>query len=69
MWKLPRYKKNLSLENNSVYSYNTKVAEIDHDNFKVKPLGYWSSTTTKHINYATKELRKNSGQNYTLCKE
>lgn len=69
MYKFSRYTKNLSCDDSFIYSYNTKVAEIDHDNFKVKPLGYWSGTTTKHINYATKELRGNLGQNYTLCKE
>jgi len=63
MLKLPRYKKNLSLENNSVYSYNTKVAEIDHVNETIKLLGYWSKTTSTHINYVARQL------GYTLCKE
>ena len=39
-----------------VYSYNTKVAEIMHETKEVLPLGWWSKTTTKHINYVAKDL-------------
>lgn len=51
-----KYKKNLKTDDKFIYSYNTKVAEIDHKNRVVKPLGYWSKTTSKHINFAAKEL-------------
>lgn len=54
--KFDRYIKNLSCDNNFIYSYNTKVAEIDHTNGLIKTLGYWSITTTKHINYAARIL-------------
>jgi len=52
--KLPRYKQNLCLINNNVYSYNTNVARIKGDNLII--LGYWSPTTSKHINYVAKYL-------------
>lgn len=56
MYKLDKYKDDLKLDMFYVYSYNTKVAEIDHENKKVTPLGWWSKTTTKHINYVAKDL-------------
>jgi len=52
----PKYKDNLSYDDGFVYSYNTKVAEINHKNKVVVPLGYWSVTTSKHINYAATQL-------------
>lgn len=52
--KFPKYKQNLSYDSRYVYSYGTKVAEIKGDTL-VK-LGYWSATTSKHINYAGREL-------------
>ena len=39
----------------SVYSYDTKVAERDHDKRTITPLGWWSVTTSKHINYVGSE--------------
>ena len=60
MTTLKRYKQNLKVIGNSVYSYETLVAEIKGNKlYKVK----WrvngisaSQTTTKHINYVAKEL-------------
>jgi hypothetical protein len=57
--KFKKYKDNLSYDSKFIYSYNTKVAEINHKNKVVVPLGYWSVTTSKHINYAAKELGYN----------
>lgn len=54
MQKFGKYTQNLHFANGCVYSYNTKVSEVK-DN-KLVVLGYWSMTTTKHINYAAKEL-------------
>ena len=54
--KFIKYRQNLSHDDFFVYSYNTKVAEIDIENKTLWKLGYWSSTTSKHINYAAKEL-------------
>lgn len=57
-----RYKKNLKLENNFVYSYNTKVAEIIDDNLIVN--NYYSVTTSKHVNHVAKKLNLNLIKNY-----
>jgi hypothetical protein len=53
---LNRYKKNLEIRGNTVYSYNTRVAEINSEAGELKQLGYWSITTQKHINYVAREL-------------
>ena len=50
-----KYKQNLRATDNYVYSYETKVAEIDHETRTIKPLGWWSMTTSKHINYVGSE--------------
>jgi len=56
--KFNKYKENLSLVEidyiKYVKSYNTLVAKIE-DN-KLVILGWWSQTTSKHINYVAKEL-------------
>ena len=57
MRKFTKYTKNLAYDDNFVYSYGTKVGRIDLDNDTLWKLGYWSATTSKHINYAAKELR------------
>jgi len=58
MQKFKKYKQNLSLDyydgQTFVKSYDTHVAMIDGD--KLIQLGWWSVTTQKHINYASKEL-------------
>ena len=53
--KFDRYKDNLMVVNGTdVYSYVTKVAEIKND--KLWVLGWWSRTTSKHVNYVAREL-------------
>jgi len=60
MTTLKRYKQNLKVVNNNVYSYDTLVAKIKGNKlYKVK----WnvkgmttSPTTSKHINYVANEL-------------
>tara|TARA_R110000787_G_scaffold271520_1_gene378752 strand:+ start:250 stop:429 length:180 start_codon:yes stop_codon:yes gene_type:complete len=54
MKKFKKYKTNLSHDSKFVYSYGTKVAQIKGRT--LAKLGYWSTTTSKHINYAAKEL-------------
>jgi hypothetical protein len=54
MKKFKRYKNHLSLVGNNVFSYTTHVATIEGDNLRI--LGYWSKTTTKHVNYVASEL-------------
>jgi hypothetical protein len=51
---LEKYKQNLSIRGNQVWSYTTHVATIA-DN-KLYQLGYWSMTTQKHINYVANQL-------------
>jgi hypothetical protein len=55
-FKQKRYFDNLTVEGTDVISYVTKVAVIDHKNEQVVRLGWWSSTTSKHINYVASEL-------------
>ena len=50
MVKLPKYKENLRIINGKdVYSYSTRVAQIKGNELHI--YGWWSSTTSKHINY------------------
>ncbi len=62
MRKLNRYKQNLRILGNQVWSYTTHVATIDRNN--LLQLGYWSMTTQKHINYVAKEYNLNLVKNY-----
>ena len=55
MNQLNRYKQNLRVTHEAVYSYETKVAEINHKNRTITPLSWWSMTTSKHINYVGSE--------------
>ena len=55
-----KYKQNLRMKDNLIWSYSTNVAKIDGN--KLLQLGYWSRTTQKHINYVANEL------NLTLIK-
>ena len=52
--KLDKYKENLMLIGDEVYSYHTNVASIKGN--KLKQHSWWSVTTQKHINYVAKEL-------------
>ena len=54
MRKFSKYKTNLTYDSKFVYSYGTKVAQ--RKGKTLVKLGYWSQTTSKHINYAGKEL-------------
>jgi hypothetical protein len=51
---LEKYKQNLSIRGNQVWSYTTHVATIADD--KLYQLGYCSMTTQKHINYVANQL-------------
>tara|TARA_Y100000593_G_C4222492_1_gene292603 strand:+ start:339 stop:533 length:195 start_codon:yes stop_codon:yes gene_type:complete len=55
-YQLERYKQNLRINQKAVYSYNTEVAKINHIKKQVIILGWWSQTTSKHINYVAREL-------------
>ena len=54
MQKLRKYRQNLTVIGNKVYSYSTHVATIEGD--KLHQLGWWSVTTQKHINYVASEF-------------
>ena len=62
MRELNRYKQNLRILGNQVWSYTTHVATIDGNN--LLQLGYWSMTTQKHINYVAKEYNLILVKNY-----
>ena len=49
MIKLDKYKTNLTIHGNEVWSYSTHVATIVDG--QLLHHGYWSVTTQKHINY------------------
>ena len=55
-----KYQNNLSIVYfegaDYIKSYKTLVAKIDYDTRTAQVLGYWSMTTSKHINYACNEL-------------
>lgn len=51
-----KYKQNLKVIGNNVYSYKTHVATIDPTNGTLTVLGYWSKTTSKHVNHVADEL-------------
>ena len=54
MRTLSKYKQNLRIQGNDVWSYSTIVAKIDGND--LLQLGYWSMTTQKHINYVANQL-------------
>ena len=54
MRTLSKYKQNLRIQGNDVWSYSTIVAKIDGND--LLQLGYWSMTTQKQINYLADEL-------------
>ena len=56
LFRQERYFQNLRVQGTRVISYTTEVAEIDHPNDQVIRLGYWSATTSKHINYVASQL-------------
>jgi hypothetical protein len=52
---LNKYKQNLEVDYQFVYSYKTKVGKFDHVNKQIIVDEWWSSTTSKHINYVANE--------------
>ena len=57
MRTLPKYKQNLRIQGNDVWSYSTIVAKIN--GCDLNQLGYWSMTTQKHINYVANYMNLN----------
>ena len=54
--KLPRYEKNLRYDSEGIYSYGTKIANLDLGRRTIQKFGYWSPTSSKHYNYAKRML-------------
>jgi hypothetical protein len=54
----PRFKKNLRIDGNGLYSYSTKIAEIDFGHRTVRSLGRFSATSSRHYNYALQLLEE-----------
>ena len=48
-----RYPENLQTVGNKIYSYGTYVATLKSGSVVTK--GYWSVTTSKHINYVARQ--------------
>ena len=56
-----KYKQNLKMVGNDIYSYDTVVAQIKDNklhlvNWYVPGVGSHSRTTSKHINYVVQQL-------------
>jgi hypothetical protein len=54
--KFDRYCKNFRYDSLFVYSYETKVIQLNWKNRTAKRLGKWSPTTSTHMNYAIRML-------------
>ena len=67
MGTFAKYKQNLKIQswkgNGYIYSYDIKVALLEHIKKEVIQLWWWSVTTQKHINYAANELGYNVNRN------
>ena len=50
--KFIRYRKKLRYDSEGIYSYGTKIANLDLGRRTIQTLGYWSPTSSKHFNYA-----------------
>lgn len=51
---MEKYKQNLRIDGNKIFSYNTHVATID--GHMLIRHGWYSVTTSKHVNYVAREL-------------
>ena len=54
--KFDRYGKNLRYNSEGIYSYGSKIANIDPRLRTIQKLGHWSPTASKHCNYAARLL-------------
>lgn len=61
---MKKYKQNLVVIGDKVYSYDTHVADINHEKSEVISYKYYSQTTTKHINFVASVLKYNHVKNY-----
>lgn len=61
--KFLRYGKNLRYTSEGIYSYNTKIADLDLNFKTIRRRGTWSKTSSKHYNYALRILSDAYGFN------
>ena len=54
--KFNRYRKNLRYNSEGIYSYNTKIADLNFWFRSVSKRGSYSMTSNKHYNYALRML-------------
>jgi hypothetical protein len=59
--KFPRYQQNLRYNRHGLYSYRTKIADIDFLGRTITSRGKWSPTSTRHYNYARNLLQDSYG--------
>ena len=57
MTKFPKYSNNLCYDANGIYSYGSRIADLNLDNRTIRNLGSWSKTSVKHYNYAKHMLK------------
>jgi hypothetical protein len=57
-----KYKQNLKVIGDKLYSYNTHVATIQYPNLIVPK--WYSKTTSKHVNYIAQEYNLNVVKEY-----
>ncbi len=50
--KFLRYGKNLRYNSKGIYSYGTKIANLDIKQSAIQKRGHWSPTSSKNFNYA-----------------
>jgi hypothetical protein len=50
--RFPRYCQNLNYTCEGVYSYGTKIADLNLEQRRIRSTGYFSKTSSKHYNYA-----------------
>ena len=56
--RMPRFTKNLSVDREGIYSYGTKIAELDMPSRSILKLGYYSPTSSRHYNYMLRYLQE-----------
>jgi hypothetical protein len=54
--KMPRFTKNLRVDREGIYSYGTKIAQLDIPSRSIIRTGYYSPTSSRHYNYMVNYL-------------
>jgi hypothetical protein len=54
--KMPRFTKNLRVDREGIYSYGTKIAQLDIPTRSIIRTGYYSPTSSRHYNYMRNHL-------------